>query len=630
MATRTALGQVVRLRFIQPRPLQTRLYSPIPTRHAGELAPSDDDGQADSHRSVAGPRTGRARPAGKLSRVPREHGEPETNAVVPEEQPAAGPSGSSNEVSSSQGRPWTPPFPTTGKGDTSYDWASYDAVPTQQDGPAPPSETAVDIVDDPKGVLRPTDTVAQLLAQPAIVVVRQLEMMNLLIGYDQASRYGWPVPPKDGANVTPRYRLLTPSGETVGYLLEQETGIGGALTRQLAGTHRSMTAIILDVNGREVLRMRRPFNFINSRIYVEKVTTGSPGQEAKIEVIGEATQEWHPWRRKYNLFYRRPNDDSPSADATEATSTSTALVPAQDSDDHHFAQFASINSGFLAWDFYLLSESGSLLGSINRNFSGFMREIFTDTGQMVVRFEAVHDEVKAIEEEGAKAKEGDAKLTEDAQRLDEKASNNQYLARSLSKDAQNTSDAQASSPNLPTTRAVSDLSTLTLDQRAVILATACSIDFDYFTRSHRDGLLTPPLFIGGMGGGGQQQPAPGQEGAGTEAGTAAGVGAMEGSLGGQYDDQSFDRGGSRDGDEGAPPSSPDPAQGDGGWSESPIGNWGQEGMDEGEALQDPWGPKGGDAGGGGGWFGWGGGDQGGGGGGGGGGWGDWGGGSDSW
>lgn len=39
-------------------------------------------------------------------------------------------------------------------------------------------------------------------------------------------------------------------------------------------------------------------------------------------------------------------------------------------------QFARIDAGFLSWDFNIEDERGDVLGSVNRNFSGFAREVF--------------------------------------------------------------------------------------------------------------------------------------------------------------------------------------------------------------------------------------------------------------
>ena len=121
-------------------------------------------------------------------------------------------------------------------------------------------------------------------------------------------------------------------------------------------------------------------------------------------VIGEAQQQWAPLRRKYDLFLARPAAAG------------------------GFDQFAFVDEPFLSWDFGLRDAAGARLGSVNRDFSGFGRELFTDTGCYALRMDA--------------ATAGDRDTT--------------AVART--------------GPGM------------TLDQRAVMLATAVSVDFDYFTR----------------------------------------------------------------------------------------------------------------------------------------------------
>ena len=86
-------------------------------------------------------------------------------------------------------------------------------------------------------------------------------------------------------------------------------------------------------------------------------------------------------------------------------------------------QFAKIDGGFWTWNFTLEDERGGVLGNVDRNFRGFGREIFTDTGQYVIRMDATEGQVRGM----------------------------------------------------------------TLDERAVTLAAAVSIDFDYFSRHSTHG-----------------------------------------------------------------------------------------------------------------------------------------------
>lgn len=90
----------------------------------------------------------------------------------------------------------------------------------------------VDIPEDPKGVLKSDSSAALLFQQPGIFVVRQLEMLNLFIGYEQANRY----------------RILDTHGATLGYLLEQDMGFMNNVARQVFKTHRGMFVYMLSEN----------------------------------------------------------------------------------------------------------------------------------------------------------------------------------------------------------------------------------------------------------------------------------------------------------------------------------------------------------------------------------------------
>ncbi|KDB24961.1 hypothetical protein H109_03171 [Trichophyton interdigitale MR816] len=332
----------------------------------------------------------------------------------------------------------------------------------------------VHIPEDPDGLLKQTHPASQILANSGLVVQRQLEMMNVLLGFEQANRYV----------------ILDAHGNHVGYMAEEEKGMGSMLSRQWLHTHRPFVTHVFDRNQNEVLRFHRPFSWINSTIFVfdpHNNTAGShaplvdlqhnvPGSQAgsvkvsplehsQMRVIGAAQQRWAPLRRKYNLFLSHPNTPARHIPA----GIQQPAVPPEKS----LHQFAHVDEPFLSWDFSVRSAESQLLGSVNRNFAGFAREIFTDTGVYALRMDS-------------------ASMAEDIQ-------------------------SKGTGP-LKSTPAPS----MTLDQRAVLLATAVTIDFDYFSRhSSGPGIVPIPLF--GLGEGG----------AGAAAGTAAGgAGAMEGAAAG--------------------------------------------------------------------------------------------------
>lgn len=57
--------------------------------------------------------------------------------------------------------------------------------------------------------------------------------------------------------------------------------------------------------------------------------------------------------------------------------------------DDTFSQFAYIDEPLFSWDFSLMDQDGQLIGSVNRNFMGLLREMFTDTGNYVLRMDSV-------------------------------------------------------------------------------------------------------------------------------------------------------------------------------------------------------------------------------------------------
>ena len=285
-------------------------------------------------------------------------------------------------------------------------------------------------------------------------------MMNIFLGFEQANRYV----------------ILNPQGEHIGYMAEHDGGFAKTMGRQWFRTHRAFTTNVFNRSGQEVLRFHRPFSWINTRIKVfdpvelntnlqtstatELQTDVLPEQRLsglkteEMRVVGEVQSEWAPLRRKYDLF----------------------LAGEQQGKDK-FQQFARIDERFLSWDFSLRDNQDRLIGSVNRNWVGLAKEMFADAGMYALRMDAA-----GLEEEA-----GNEHLVSQSHR-GEKAYD-QVLGEK--------SDG------------------MTFDQRAVMLATAVNIDFDYFSRkSNSGGLVDMPLWMM-MGGRGEA------------AGTGAGAGAAE-------------------------------------------------------------------------------------------------------
>ncbi|KAI7831790.1 Scramblase-domain-containing protein [Gamsiella multidivaricata] len=401
------------------------------------------------------------------------------------------------------------------------------------------------IPEDPFGVLQPHDTAYKLLAQPALIMTRQIEMMNVLVGFEQANKYA----------------IVDPSGAPIGYIAEEDTTIMKAMSRQLLHTHRPFKASVLDLEGNEVLKIHRPFAFINSRIMIS-----TPDDR----LIGEVQQEWHLIRRRYNLFTIEQQDTN----EIQRDSKTTAISTERDLSGHGLTrvQFAHIDGGFLALDFDMQDEQGQRMASVNRNFVGFARELFTDSGQYALRFDAAV--IQDLQQE---------------QGLGATPAATSTLSGTSEQDLQQAKEIQANKDE----KALAQLESrggLTLDQRAIMLACAVSIDFDYFSRHSGNGGIMPVPMM--MGGGHAPVPSSSSDNPmGTVVGAGAGAGAGH-VLGGAA---AGDVAGGAAGGMPTPPPMPSapPATGGGAWGEDmPAGTstdgwsedvWSEESADSGDS-----------------------------------------------
>ena len=100
----------------------------------------------------------------------------------------------------------------------------------------------VHIPEDPDGVLNEKHPATSILSNSAIVVTRQLELMNVMLGFDQANKYV----------------IMDPQGNHIGYMAERDLGMGSMMARQMFSTHRSFTCHVFDKHQKEVLRVSRP------------------------------------------------------------------------------------------------------------------------------------------------------------------------------------------------------------------------------------------------------------------------------------------------------------------------------------------------------------------------------------
>ncbi|XP_062001364.1 altered inheritance rate of mitochondria protein 25 [Rosa rugosa] len=170
--------------------------------------------------------------------------------------------------------------------------------------------------------------VMPLLARSNMLVTRNIEWANLMLGFEQENRY---------AIVDVCYPQ-----SPVGFIREESH----VIMRQLLRQRRPFVARVTDGMGNELFRVRRPFWWINSSIYAE-----INGKE-----VGVVHRRWHLWRRIYDLYLGNK-------------------------------QFAVVeNPGFWHWTFTLKDIDGGVLAEIDRDWRGFGFELFTDAGQYVIRF----------------------------------------------------------------------------------------------------------------------------------------------------------------------------------------------------------------------------------------------------
>ncbi|KAK6456978.1 phospholipid scramblase 1 [Scheffersomyces xylosifermentans] len=257
--------------------------------------------------------------------------------------------------------------------------------------------TIFSIPPNENGLITPEDGIYDILKEPTLVIERQIEFMNVFLGFEQANKY----------------RIMNALGEQIGYMEEKDMGLLKVLGRQFFRLHRPFDIDVFNNYGDLLLTIKRPFSFINS--HIKCYLPGYDRDNSLIfENIGETIQSWHPWRRRYNLF------------------------KLEDEETSEFNQFGAIDAPFLSFDFPVKNQNGDVIASVDRNWVGLGRELFTDTGVYIVRMDPA-------------SFAGMGELY-----------------------------PSVAGP-------------LTLDQRAILLGNAVSIDFDYFSRHSRG---SPIPFIG--------------------------------------------------------------------------------------------------------------------------------------
>lgn len=196
---------------------------------------------------------------------------------------------------------------------------------------------------------------SRIFTEPTIVIRREIEMMNLFLGYEQVNKYS----------------VCDVEGFEIGRI-DEDDSLGGRgflnlINRQLFRTRRPFSLDIWDhtMPGVKLGSVNRGFKFINSHVQCHIGDTKSNDI-----VAGESRQVWAPLRRKYELY---------------AVENPAESISPQDA---ALDQFGAIDTMFLGWDFRVQDEQGLVIGGCDRSFGGFGREIFTDTGIYILRMDS--------------------------------------------------------------------------------------------------------------------------------------------------------------------------------------------------------------------------------------------------
>lgn len=162
--------------------------------------------------------------------------QPRSSRWYSERGPLSQPSSPSPRVNKAEPSPAPAPAPAQGAPPSTHSIsdALASASPSENNLLAP-----VHIPEDPNAVLKETHPAASILANSGLVVKRQFEMINILLGVEQANRYV----------------IMDPHGTHVGYMAEHGGGFGKSVGRQMLKTHRAFTTHVFDRELKEVLRV---------------------------------------------------------------------------------------------------------------------------------------------------------------------------------------------------------------------------------------------------------------------------------------------------------------------------------------------------------------------------------------
>ncbi|KAG1902307.1 Scramblase-domain-containing protein [Suillus fuscotomentosus] len=93
-----------------------------------------------------------------------------------------------------------------------------------------------------------------LLTNNTLVITRKLEMLSIFMGFEQSNRH----------------TISNEAGEPLGCIAEEPRGVLSMFARQIFCIRRLFRALVMDLHGSPILWIRRPFAWINSRMFIQR------------------------------------------------------------------------------------------------------------------------------------------------------------------------------------------------------------------------------------------------------------------------------------------------------------------------------------------------------------------------
>ncbi|XP_053492701.1 phospholipid scramblase 1 isoform X1 [Ictalurus furcatus] len=153
-----------------------------------------------------------------------------------------------------------------------------------------------------------------------------------------------------------KYEIKNSMGQNVFYAVEEND----CLTRQCCGPLRSFTIRVLDNFGQEVITISRPLKCMSCCFpcCLQELEVQSPPGN----IVGYVLQEWHPFFPKFTI------------------------------QNEHKEPVLKLRGPFCGWsclpdvDFEILTMDEVSIGRISKQWSGLLREVFTDTDNFGIQF----------------------------------------------------------------------------------------------------------------------------------------------------------------------------------------------------------------------------------------------------